>query len=1040
MKIARTAIDRPVTVVMVFIGLALIGIFAAFRLPIEQFPEIETPYVGIGIPYPNSTAQEVEQNVARPVEEVLSTMSGIDKMYTFSHPGYLFVNLLLDFNRDVTGKGIEGKQLIESIRGRLPSDIRYIQLRQRDPNSAPLMNLMIVAKDLDPNQAYNILDTEVRSELERLPGVNSVDLFGVDKYYVRIAIDPDRMEAYGLDYLDIQRRLMAENFFVSGGEVRTPRKELQVRPLGQYQSLDDIRRLPINNKGLVLDDVAEISLVPEKDSERRRVNGERAIGVSIYKRPEANLVAVTREVDAAIDKIKKENVFSDARFVPMGSQADTVVQSLNDLRNSGLMGALLSVLTLFVFLRRLTPSLLIAGTVPLALCATLGVMYFLGMSLNILSVVGLMLAVGLLVDNSVVVSEAITLRRGDTGTDPKTAADKGVSEVGLAITAGTLTTVIVFVPAFMAKMQQVAIIQQNIAIPLCTALLGSLLVAQTLVPTLMARMPIEKTRLSHPVIDRLSAWYGSAVRFTLNHRLISFIVAALIAASGAYVYRMLDINMNPESESPRLQLNYFMRGSMDIDVIEGFVKKVDDYLLANKERFEINNVFSSYDTDRGRTTIDLVKDGKLSPRVVEEMIMKNIPEVAGVRLRFSSFHRGFGGGRGGPPGSGALGVKLTGDSTEELLRLSDELESVLEKIPMLTNVQTDAESSRQELQIRMKPELASQMGVSASAVAQAVSVAIGGRQMRRSFIHDGDETDVFVELENRDQANLDTLKRLPIFLPDGSTVPLETLANISFAQALRSIRRENRETAINVNFSMRRGPPIVGKIMVEGIMKKFQLPPGYRWELGSEFSRDNETFRDMLENFGLAILLVYMLMAALFESVLFPTTVLIAIGYSIVGVFWTLWLSGTTLTAMALTGMLLLAGIVVNNGIVLLDRIIQLRRAGIDRTTAIIESGRHRLRPILLTVGTTIAGMLPLAVGDVRVGGIGPSYFPMARAIIGGLTFSTIITLLILPLVYVLFDDMKSGLVAFWNETKRRAASARDADGAGTTSAEGGGG
>lgn len=251
-------------------------------------------------------------------------------------------------------------------------------------------------------------------------------------------------------------------------------------------------------------------------------------------------------------------------------------------------------------------------------------------------------------------------------------------------------------------------------------------------------------------------------------------------------------------------------------------------------------------------------------------------------------------------------------------------------------------------------------------------------------------------------------------------MPLETIADIYFDSSISVVRRENRETSISVSFATRSGPPLLAKTIVEDVMAKFELPPGYRWELGRDFRGDQEMFYEMARNVGLAVLLIYMLMAALFESVLFPTTVIIAIGFSVVGAFWSLLLTGTTLTAMALTGMLLLAGLVVNNGIVLLNRILQLRASGVDRTTAIIESGKHRLRPILMTVCTTTAGMLPLAIGEVRVGGSGPAYFPMARTLIGGLAFSTIITLVILPLIYVLFDDMRNATVGFWRETHRR--------------------
>jgi len=1008
--VSRAAIRRPVTVSMVFIGLAMIGMFASFRLPIEQFPEVEVPYVGIGIPYNNSTAQEVERNLTRPVEEVLSTMRGIDRMFTFSRPALLYVHLGLDHNGDVAGKGIEAKELIEGIRHRLPEDVRYINLRQEDPNSTPLMNVMIVSPDLDEDEAFDLLDSRVRAELERVPGVNSVNLYGIVRQYVQVSIDPGRVAAYSLDYVDIQRRLAAENFYASGGTFEMGHREYQVRPLGRFESLDAIRRIPLNERGLELGDVATVAMVADDEEERRKVDGKRSLGVSVFKNPEANLVEVSRDLERAMASIRQQREFADTSFFPLDSQADTVVQSLNDLRDSGVLGGLLSVLVLFAFLRHLPVSLLIAATVPLSLCATLGVMYFMGMTLNVLSLVGLMLAIGLLVDNSVVVSEAMWLARLQPGARPMEAADRGVTEVGLAITAGTLTTIVVFLPSFMTDNQQVAVVQQNIALPLCTALVASLLVAQTLVPTVMARLPLPEREGRHRFIDWFADRYEQVIRLTLAYPLASLAVAAGIAVSGWLVYQQLDVNMNPEQESPRLELRYYVRGSMDLEYIESFVEKVDRYLLDNREAFEVDNVFTSYDTDRGKTIINLVEDHQLSPTAIEARIMADIPELPNIILRFANRGRGFGGG-----GSG-LGLRLIGESTEELIRMGDEIVDVLEQHPMLTNVQHDGESGRDEVRITLKPERASQMGVTANAVAQAVAIAMGNQSLRRGFVEDGRETDIFLELDGRDEADLDTLRSLPIFLRDGETVRLEAIAEIVPDSSLRVIRRENRETSINVNFSTERGPPAVAQAIVEGVMQQLQLPPGYRWELGREFGRDRDMFVDMLFNIGLAILLVYMVMAALFESVLFPSTVLIAIGYALVGAFLSLWATGTTLTSMALTGMLLLAGIVVNNAIVLLNRIQQLRGGGVDRVAAIVASGRHRLRPILMTVCTTFVAMLPLAIGDVRVGGTGPAYAPMARALIGGLAFSTLVTLVILPLIYVLADDLKNASTRLWRD------------------------
>jgi len=1015
MKLAQASIRRPVTVAMMFIGLAMIGLFAAFRLPVEQFPEVEIPYVGLGIPYPNASTQEVERNVTRPVEEVLGIMGGVQKINTFSRPGFAYFNIELAFDKDVTGKGIEAKELVEGIRHRLPEEVRYIQLRQQDPNASPILNMMITAPGLDTDTAYELLEQGLKAELERIPGVNSVNLFGIDQHYIRVAFDPSRIEAYGLDYLDLQRRLSRENFFLSAGDFDTGRVEYRVRPMGQFESVQQILDLPINSKGIKLGDVSEVSYAPVERTDRRRVNGERSLGVSVYKKPEANLVKVSQQIDRKLDAIGQEPEFRDMVFTALDSQASTVLQSLNDLRDSGLLGGFLSVIALFLFLRQVVTSLLIASTVPLALCATLGVMYFLDMSLNILSLVGLMLAIGLLVDNSVVVSEAIALRRRDSRTDARTAADLGVSEVGMAITAGTLTTVIVFVPSFMTDVRQVAVIQQNIAIPLCMSLLASLMIAQTLVPTLMARLPLPAEHRQHPIIDGIAHYYEKLVRLSLRHRFLSLMLAIGIAFSGWWIYQRVEVNMNPDEETPRLQLNYFMRGSIDIESLEVVVDRIEEYLIANKADFEIENIFSSYDTDDGRTYIMLKENGKLSPKKVEEMILDGIPETPGVRMRFNAKHRGFGGG-----GGDGLSVRLIGESTNELMEIGDDVTSLLEQYPMLSNIRTDAESRRQEVRVKIRPEVAGQMGLTASSIGQAVNIAIGGRQLNRGYQDDSREIDIFLELQDKREADLTTLNNLPVFLPSGDTVLLKTIADLEIHSTIRAIRRENRETSINIQFETKEASPAEAKALVETVMERYQMPAGYRWQIGREFDRDDEMFQEMVINMIAAIVLVYMLMAALFESVLFPTTVLIAIGYSAVGVFWFLWGTGTTFTAMALTGMMLLAGIVVNNGIVLLNRIIQLRRQGVERMEAIISSGRHRLRPILMTVCTTVAGLLPLAIGDVRVGGLGPSYLPMARAIIGGLTFSTLITLLLLPLCYVLMDDAKAAVYRFFKNAQAR--------------------
>ena len=999
MNLATFAVSRPVTISMFFLGLAMMGLFAGSRLALEEFPEMEIPFVGIGIPYPNATPEEVEENLAKPVEEALSLLSGVQQINTSSYQGYLWVSVLLDFTMDIAGKGIEAKDLIENTRNRLPESVRYIELRQADPNAEPMLNVMFTAPNLDKATAFERLDQEVKQRIERIQGVNSVELFGADERYVMISLNQFKLESLGLDMFSVRSRLQAENFFTSAGGVEVGLTEFRVRPVGQFNRLADIENLSFGSLGIKLRDFATVEFVPQDRADRRRVNGADSLGMSVFKKPEANLVAVAQAVEDELEAAFSEADLADIIVTPVDSAARGVITALSDLRDSGILGGFLSLVTLLLFIRRWRSSLVIAATVPLSLCATLGVMFFMGMTLNILSLVGLMLAVGLLVDNSVVASEAIDYRRR-AGLSPKQASVAGVKDINMAITAGTLTTVIVFVPSFMTDIQQVAVIQQNIAIPLCVSLLASLLIAQTLVPTAAARLIVEDVAAT-PIIDRIARVYTRLISLTLRHRLIAFVLSCLVLMSSIWAYQQLDVNMNPDSESPRLDLRFYMRGSVDIDGIESFVDELEDYLIVNKERFYIKDMFSRYDVDRGNISLVLYEDAPLSPKVIERMIEAKLPVLPDVRVRFGGRHRGFGGGNNG------LSLRLIGPSTDVLIEESERLIEVMETVDGLTNVRTNSESRRQEVVIRMKPEAAGLYNITARQIAQSVSTAFG-IQLSRGLQQPNREYEIWMGLKDGRDATLTDLRNLPLLAPGGDRVALTTVADLEIRSSLRSIRRENRETEVQVQFDLSEGTtPDQASALVEALMEDYQLPPGYRSEQGPGFSIDIEMAQEMLINILFAILLIYMLMAALFESVLFPIAILVSIGFSVVGVFWFLLLTGTTFTAMASTGMLLLAGIVVNNGIVLLSRIIQLRDAGVPRLEAILESGRHRLRPILMTVCTTVAGLLPLALGDVRVGGLGPSYFPMARTIIGGLVFSTLITLVVLPLIYVLLDDLK---------------------------------
>ena len=1012
MIVSRAAIRRPVTVAMGFIALGIVGAFAGSRMSVEEYPDEERPYVGVGIPYASTAPQEIERNVTRPVEEILSTIGGIDRMFSNTRTGRVWVGISLEEGQNMTAKAIEAKELIESIRHRLPDDIRHIQLRGQDDGDEPILSFVISAPNLDEQDAWRLLDARVRMVLERVPGVNSVQLFGADQLYVRIALDPSRLEAHGLDVLDVQRRLADENFYLSAGSIEQDRLETQVRPLGRFTDLQDIIDLPVR-AGLTVGDIAEVSYVPQEEADQHRLNGEDALGVSVYKKPEANLVAVAADVQAAMAEAAKDPELLDASFLTVSNQAESVIEALENLIQNGVIGGVLSALVLFGFIRRLTPSLLITATVPLALIATLSVMYFGGLTLNVLSLVGLMLAVGLLVDNSVVVSESIALKRREHGLSPYLAADRGVTEVGMAITAGTLTTIVVFVPTLFLDTVETSTAMRNVALPLCTSIAASLVIATTLVPALLARMPEGKGEPRHRVFERLADIYERVVLFTLRHRYSALLVALVLAGVGYYAYTRLDVNMAPQEDSQSLQLRFWVRGTMTLERMEAIVDDVEASIMGAREELGIGDISTEFDYDRGDVFMTMREDGKYAAAVVQERILEMMPEVPNVNFYFRTQRRW----RGYRDGDGGLGVRLLGDSTAQLVEIAETVIEVLKPLPYLTNVRTESESGRLDLAVVVKPEQAGQLGVTAQSLARSVSVALGGVQLRRGLDQGGWEDAVHLEIEDREDITIEDLRRLPIFLADGGTVALEALADLEFRPTLRGIRRENRETAVTVEFDLKDVAPMEARSRVEAVMANFELPPGYRWEMGRDFDFESEQFRDMLILIAAAIVLVYMLMAALFESALFPSAVLFSIAYSAVGVMLFLWATDTPLTQMAMTGMVLLAGIVVNNGIVLLNRTFQLMRDGVPREAAIVQAGRDRLRPIIMTAGTTVAGLVPLAVGDIRIGGSGESYMPMARAVIGGLTFASAVTLLLTPLLFVHFDNLKRAVVGFWRNT-----------------------
>lgn len=1021
MSLAELSLRRPVTAVMVYVSLLVMGLIAAQRLPLEQFPEVNVPFIFVDLPYPGSTPQEVERTLVRPVEEALSTLPSILRMNSVSRAdgGNVFVQFA-DWSRDIEVTASEARERIDAIRGELPDDLQRYFVFKFSPSDQPVLRVRF-AGERDMTGEYNLIDQAMKRRLERLPGVARVDISGAPPPEVEVAIQPSRLGAHGIALNDLAARLQAVNFSVSAGDIDDGARRLRVQPVGEMRDLDELRELVINSTGLRLRDIAEVRLKPQVTDFGRRLDGKAAVGLDIFRERNANLVEVSRSVLDEVGRILKSREFEGVELKVIGDQAESVSSSLTEIRHAGVVGALLSVLILFYFLRHWPSTLMVTLAIPICLVITLGMMYFFGMTLNVLTMMGLLLGIGMLVDNSVVVVESIYQQREKHPGDPLRCAIEGTRGVQLAISAGTLTSIIVFAPNLFGARNFVSIYLGQVALTITIALLASWLVAVSLIPMISARL---KTPPSlgeqRGFVPWLTRSYAGALRWSLQHRGWSLLAILAVIAVSMVPASKTSFDMFKNDSGRELEFYFQWKGAYSLPQISEEVARVENFLDERRDRYQITQIYSWF-SERGWAGIRLdlrkpdpglldylmlrnYEEGLLTSDQVKEMLREELPRSA--RAEFGFQGGGPGGGGGEDEG---VQVFLNGDSSEVLAEVAEALVAALSQRPELRDVRVDTGDVNSEVSVTVNRDKAAFYGFSAEEVARYIGIALRGTPLRE-FRHGEAEIPVWVRLEGAERFRVQDLEALNIRNAAGTEVPLMTLVDVAVQRGATQISRRDRQMnlAIQANLAEGKTTEEARKVMEE-VLGAATLPDGYRWSFGGNFQRNDEAGEQMAFNTLIALLLVYIVMAALFESLLMPAAIITSIFFSALGVFWLFALTGTTFTIMASIGILVLMGVVVNNGIVMFEHINALRRGGMARTDALVEGARERLRPILMTMGTTILGMLPLCIGGAQIGGDGPAYYPMARAIVGGLIFSTIVSLVFLPTIYAVLDDMRMG-------------------------------
>ncbi|MBU8871088.1 MAG: efflux RND transporter permease subunit [Gemmatimonadales bacterium] len=1006
MTLPEIAIKRPVTIMMVLVSIVVLGLVALTRLPLAFMPDMVQPELFVQLPYQNASPEQVERMVVRPVEDAIGSVKGLRSMWSRCGSDGGRVRLEFSWDTDMHLARVEVWERIDRIRGDLPDDMGDIQVTtswgSQDADT-PVMEARL-SSPRDLSESYDLLERKIIRPLERVAGVAQVRLDGVNPREVRINLRVADLEVHGMDVRDVFNVLRGANFDQSLGRIVAGDSRFTVRTVGTLASEEQIQNLPLRADGLRLRDVADVVFQEPPLEYGRHLDGNFAVGVSVTQESRANTVAVCDGLEAAVEKMNSDPELEGVNFLIWFSQGKEIRKTLKDLTFTGLFGSILAAAVLFLFLRRVSTTIVAVSCIPFSLIVTCGIVWAQGRSLNTLTLLGLIVGIGMLVDNAVVVMENI-FRHRELGADRRTAALKGAREVTTAVVAATFTSVIVFIPLIFNKPSEMNLYLKELGITVCLTLLASLFISQTLIPLATSKYISSKPRSKGKAMLWLEEKYYRVLKLSLRRRWVAPIVGLLIVASAVYPFQNVDKNFDSSNPELFVQLSYEASEELSLAGKEELVTRVEQHIEPHREELLARSIYSFWN-DRWMMTRIYLHEGETNSENIElvrNRLREMLPEIAGVKLSIEENRQGWRRHR----GKGRVGFQIVGDDTEVLMELAEQATLCLESIPGLIDVGTRHAESQQELHIEPDRDLVSRYDVTPNQVSQVVGLTFRGRRLQRFRTADG-EREMRLTLDEKESESLDQLRNLPLQTADGQKVPLASVADLTLRPGRESIQRDNRLTSIWVTAKYSSGTREQYMPQVEAAMQEMEFPYGYRWTFGRWESHQREQSREFLTNLLLALMLIFAVMAGLFESVRQAIALMISLPFAMSGAMWILYATGTDFDQPAAIGLLLLIGIVVNNGIVMLEHINQYRRAGMERTEAMLRGGRERLRPILMTALTTLLGLVPIAVQKPSLGGV--YYYSMALVIMGGLFVSTFLTTVLLPTTTTLTEDFFGGI------------------------------
>ena len=991
--------SHPITTLTIHTLLIVCGAIAIGRLPLNSMPNTERPRIRVSVPMPNADPRQVEIEVTQPLEDALATMRGVREIWSESRQGEGTVSLSFDYGSDLDLLKLEVRERIARVRDELPvDDIDRIQVGSGGWQSGDaVIRGRIAAPGVDLSQNYELLVNRIRRPLERIDGVGQVEMDGVTPLEIHVSFRQEDLDRHGLRLDGIVRRLAEANVEASIGEIRDGGKVRRLRLVNTLASVDDVRAFPVSGSGLRLDQVAEIRVEEGELRWGRRLNGADAVSIEVFKESDANTVDVAAAVRRTIDGLKEDPQLAGIQLLVWEDQGELILDSLRGLRNAGLLGSALAVGILLIFLRRASATILVAMAIPISTLSALCWLFLLGRELNVITIIALMLGVGMLVDTAVVVVESI-VRRAGLGDSPVRASIEGTMEVATPVFASTLTSVIVFVPVLLAGRSELVDTIRELGLVITLTLVSSLFVSLTLVPMVSARI----YRGGDP---GMASWflalrraYGRLIGIVLARRLTTLAVTLAVLLSIVVPIRGgFRLELDDASEVERnASIFYRTDQGLDYRTMERFVVQVEEALAAHREELGIADIYSWFRDGFAWTAIYPAGGDATEEKIaaLRQGIAPLLPKVPGVEISTGDW--GMFWGRRGSRSAGSLRVRLFGDSPALLESLVEELEGTLAGIPGTAGIERDDSETVAEIRLLPDEELLGRYALSSVALARRIESTFAGSRLRELRTSTG-EMPLRVRIAEEETDSLRELEDLDVALDGGVSLPLSLLGALEEGTGPEERRREERRASISFAVNLEPGARASAEPVVEQVLAGFPWPTGYSYDLGEQWSGRSENEAQLSEGVLLAIFLVYLVMACLFESLRQPLALMITVVCAIPGVIWFLHLHGDPFDQPAGVGLILLAGIVVNNGIVYLDQVNRYRAAGRPYAEALRLGGEDRLRPILITALTTLLGLLPMAYGGSQAAGT--YYFTLARTIIGGLTVSTLLTLVVLPVV-----------------------------------------